>query len=58
MNLGQPVRIIHEGLPCNGVIVGALPEFDAYDVRVAPTVILWNRKAKELDPMEGVRANV
>lgn len=54
MNLGQPVRIIHEGLPCDGVIVGALPEFDAYDVRVAPTVILWNRKAKELDPMEAV----
>lgn len=55
MNLGQPVRIIHDGLPVDGVIVGAPPEFDAYDVRVAPTLILLNRKAKELAPMEAVQ---
>jgi hypothetical protein len=52
MNLGQPVRIIHEGLPCDGVIVGALPEFDSYDVRIGKTTIICDLSAKELEAVQ------
>ena len=50
MNLGSPVRIIHDGLPTDGIIVGSLPEFDAHDVRVGATTIVWNLKARDIEP--------
>jgi hypothetical protein len=52
MKLSDRVRIIHDGLPVDGVIVGMLEEFDAYDVRVGATEIVWNLPAKKIEPKE------